>query len=204
MKIIGGQDMVSPIKKILVKHPRQAFIDKFKIKKEYAQLNYLGVPDYKKACSDYDKFLLLLKSFDMEVQLLLEDRNTTIDSIYTHDPCIVCDKGIILSNMGKEGRVNEPLALKKYFESINIPILGKIENPGLLEGGDVVWIDKKTLAIGEGYRSNIHGIKQLKSILGELIEELIVVPQDTRINSFATRINSCATGLKSFATRHRH
>ena len=31
--------------------------------------------------------------------------------------------------MGKEGRVNEPLALKKYFESINIPILGKIENP---------------------------------------------------------------------------
>ena len=176
MKIIGGQDMVSPIKKILVKHPRQAFIDKFKIKKEYAQLNYLGVPDYKKACSDYDKFLLLLKSFDMEVQLLLEDRNTTIDSIYTHDPCIVCDKGIILCNMGKEGRVNEPLALKKYFESINIPILGKIENPGLLEGGDVVWIDKKTLAIGEGYRSNIHGIKQLKSILGELLEELIVVP----------------------------
>ena len=56
--------------------------------------------------------------------------------------------------MGKESRINEPLALKKYFESINIPILGKIENPGLLEGGDVVWIDKKTLAIGEGYRSN--------------------------------------------------
>ena len=99
MKIIGGQDMVSPIKKILVKHPRQAFIDKFKIKKEYAQLNYLGVPDYKKACSDYDNFLLLLKSFDMEVQFLLEDRNTTIDSIYTHDPCIVCYKGIILCNM---------------------------------------------------------------------------------------------------------
>ena len=53
MKIIGGQDMVSPIKKILVKHPRQAFINKFKIKKEYTRLNYLAVPDYIKACSDY-------------------------------------------------------------------------------------------------------------------------------------------------------
>ena len=166
--------MVSPIKKNLVKHPQYAFINEFKIKKECTELNYLGVPDYIKAC--YEKFLLLLKSFDIEIQFLLEDRNTKIDSIYTHDPCIVCDKGIILCNMGKESRVDEPLALEKYFESINIPILGKIENPGLLKGDDVVWIDKKTLSIGEGYRSNIHGIKQLKSILGELIEDLIVVP----------------------------
>ena len=148
MKIICGQDMVSPIKKNLGKHPRQAFIDKFKVKKEYVQLNYLGVPGYKKACSDYDKFLLLFKSFNMEVQLLFEDKDTILDSIYSHDPCIICDKGIVLCNMGKESRVNEPLALKKYFGSVNIPILGKIENPGLLEGGDVVWIDKKTMAIG--------------------------------------------------------
>ena len=54
MKIIGGQDMVSPIKKILVKHPRQAFIDKFKIKKKCKELNFLGVPDYIKACSEYE------------------------------------------------------------------------------------------------------------------------------------------------------
>ena len=78
--------------------------------------------------------------------------------------------------MGKKDRVHEPHAIKEYFESINVPILGHIENPGRLEGGDVIWVDTKTLAIGEGYRSNRHGIKQLKAILGDLVEEIITVP----------------------------
>ena len=45
MKIVGGQDMVSPIRKILVKHLRQALIDKFKIKKEYEPFKGLSVLD---------------------------------------------------------------------------------------------------------------------------------------------------------------
>ena len=176
MKFFGGQDMVSPIKKILLKHPQHAFINQSNIEKESSSLNYAGIPDYKTACSDYENFLQLIKTFDIEVHFLPMHKDTTLDSIYTHDPCVVSDKGIVLCNMGKKDRAHEPNAVKKYFESINVPILGHIGNPGKLEGGDVVWIDKKTIAIGEGYRSNKHGIKQLKTILGDLVEEIITVP----------------------------
>ena len=176
MKLFGGQDMVSPIKKILVKHPQEAFINQSTIKNESLRLNYAGVPDYETACSDYENFLQLISTFEIEIHYLPTHKDTTLDSIYTHDPCVVSDKGIILCNMGKKDRTNEPHAVKKYFESINVPILGHIENPGKLEGGDIVWIDKKTIAIGEGYRSNNHGIKQLKTILGNLIENIITVP----------------------------
>ncbi len=176
MKLFGGQDMVSPIKKMLIKHPQHAYINQSKIEKEYASLNYRGVPDYETACSDYQNFLDLIYTFDIEVHSLPIYQSTTLDSIYTHDPCVVSDKGVILCNMGKKERAHEPHAIKEYLESINIPILGHIENPGKLEGGDVVWIDTKTLAIGEGYRSNNHGIKQLKAILGDLVEEIITVP----------------------------
>ena len=58
------------------------------------------------------------------------------------------------------------IVLKRFFQSINIPIIGKIESPGTLEGGDIVWINKHTVAIGEGYRSNAEGINQFKKILG--------------------------------------
>ena len=34
MKLFGGQDMVSPIKKILIKHPQHAYINQSKIEKE--------------------------------------------------------------------------------------------------------------------------------------------------------------------------
>ena len=54
MKIIGVQDMVSTIKKILVKHTRMDLVSRPKIKKEYAEHNYSGISDYMKACKDYE------------------------------------------------------------------------------------------------------------------------------------------------------
>ena len=57
-----------------------------------------------------------------------------------------------------------------------MPILGRIKAPGTLEGGDVVWIDEKTIAVGEGYRTNKEGIKQLKHLLSDQVENVISVP----------------------------
>ena len=78
--------------------------------------------------------------------------------------------------MGKLFRSNEPNLLESYFKSIGVPTLGKIEYPGTLEGGDIVWINERTIAVGEGYRTNAEGILQLQNILGNLIDNLITVP----------------------------
>ena len=66
--------------------------------------------------------------------------------------------------------------MEAYFRSIDVPILGRIKSPGMLEGGDVVWIDEYTVAIGEGYRSNAEGIQQFRELLGGLVNEVISVP----------------------------
>jgi|TARA_Y100001001_G_scaffold111050_1_gene108707 N-dimethylarginine dimethylaminohydrolase len=66
--------------------------------------------------------------------------------------------------------------MENYFQSINVPIIGRIETPGTLEGGDVVWLDERTVAVGEGYRSNAEGIRQFKTLLGNLVDEVISVP----------------------------
>ena len=173
---LSCQDMVSPIKRILLKHPKDAFINQAKINKETNQLNYSSIPDYEKSCTDYDKFLKLIKSFGPEIHFLPADKSTSLDSIYTHDPCIISNGGAIICNMGKKARSQEPNTIRKYFESINVPILGQIEYPGILEGGDVVWIDQKTVAVGEGYRSNTEGITQFRTLLGDLVDNVIPVP----------------------------
>jgi N-dimethylarginine dimethylaminohydrolase len=59
---------------------------------------------------------------------------------------------------------------------MEIPIIGAISGDGQVEGGDVVWIDRRTLAVGRGYRTNDEGIRQLRTLLGGCIDELIVVP----------------------------
>jgi N-dimethylarginine dimethylaminohydrolase len=40
----------------------------------------------------------------------------------------------------------------------------------------VVWLDARTVAVGRGHRTNDEGIRQLRALLGEAIDELIIVP----------------------------
>ena len=167
--------MVNGVERILLKHPRDAFLSQQKVNSESKKLNYPSPPDLDLAIKQYDLFVELIKSFGSEVYFLPPDNNASLDSIYTHDPCTMTNNGLIVCNMGKLKRSTEPDHLKRFFQSINIPIIGKIESPGTLEGGDIVWINKHTVAVGEGYRSNSEGINQFKKLLGKQAKEIIPV-----------------------------
>jgi N-dimethylarginine dimethylaminohydrolase len=78
--------------------------------------------------------------------------------------------------MGKCLRAGEPAAQRAAFRKMAVPIVGEITEPGSLEGGDVVWLDERTIAVGRGYRTNEEGILQLRSMLADSIDEMIVVP----------------------------
>ena len=171
----GCQDMISSVRRILLKHPKDAFITQKKINNQSKKLNYSSPPDLKLACEQYEYFLKLILAFEPEVHFLPRSNDSSLDSIYTHDPCIITNDGVILCNMGKKERSTEPDEMSLFFSSIGIPIKGRIESPGTLEGGDIVWIDERTVAIGEGYRSNAEGIRQFKEILGDQIDEVISV-----------------------------
>ena len=110
--------MIDPIKKILLKHPSNAFLNQRNINKQYLVLNYLAAPNFNSAISDYEKFVDLLKSFDIEIHYLPKDKSTSLDSIYTHDPCVVSNKGVIICNMGKKIRLPEADRMKKFFHGI--------------------------------------------------------------------------------------
>jgi N-dimethylarginine dimethylaminohydrolase len=84
--------------------------------------------------------------------------------------------GVILASMGKRSRAAEPPEQEQELRRRRLPITGSIIPPGRLEGGDVVWLDQKTLAVGLGARTNHEGIRQLQTLLDDSFEELIVVP----------------------------
>ena len=168
--------MVSPIKRVLMKQPKDAYQNQEKVNKQSPHRHYIGKPDFEKAQTDYEKLVAFLESSGVEVHFLPADETTSLDSIYTHDPCVISNGGVILCTMGKEARMPESKAMGVYFESIGVPILGRIESPGTLEGGDVVWVDERTVAIGEGYRSNAEGIRQFKILLSDHVDNMISVP----------------------------
>ena len=173
-KSFGCQNMTDPIRSVIVKHPENAYISQSDVDNLAPKLNYFGTPKFDDALNDFNKFIDLLISFGSEIHFLPKNNNTALDSIYTRDTSIITDRGAIICNMGKKDRIKEPIAISKYLESINIPIIGEIKDPGTLEGGDVVWIDESTIAIGEGYRTNSNAIEQLKKLLNQNIEVISV------------------------------
>lgn len=164
------------LKSVFIKRAKDAFIDDVHVSKHWEALNYLGKPDIQKAFSEYEAFEQVFKDNGTEVLYLPEDTSVNMDSIYCRDAAIATSKGMIICNMGKEGRKNEPLAEKKAFEANGIPVLGVITEPGTIEGGDVAWLDEKTLAVGHTYRTNEEGIKQITALLKPLGVEVITVP----------------------------
>ena len=164
------------LKSVFIKRAKDAFIDDAHVSKHWEALNYLGKPDIQKAFSEYEAFEQVFKDNGTEVLYLPEDASVNMDSIYCRDAAIATSKGMIICNMGKEGRKNEPLAEQKAFEANGIPVLGVITAPGTIEGGDVAWLDEKTLAVGHTYRTNEEGIKQITALLKPLGVDVITVP----------------------------
>lgn len=175
MKNFGCQSMYAPVRRMLLKRPRQAFISQANIDVQWQSLNYYGCPNYEIANDEYDRFVELLSQFDMELNFAPQNENTSIDSLYVHDPLVISQRGVILGNMGKPARLPEPFAAAKYLAELGVPLLGRISGTGKLESGDLLWIDDHTLAVGQGFRTNPEGLRQLRELLGELVTEILPV-----------------------------
>jgi len=172
----GCSSETGPLKRLLLKHPREAFVDDERIADQWVDLNYLGCPDFRRAVEEYDRFIELLEEEGRELIFLPSHPGTGLDSVYVRDAMVMVPEGGILANMGKRQRRGEPEAMRRFLSERGIPLLGEISGEGRLEGGDVVLFDRRAIAVGEGYRTNREGIRQLRETAGSFFEDFLVVP----------------------------
>jgi N-dimethylarginine dimethylaminohydrolase len=160
--------------RVVLKHPRDAFVSADQVAREWRDLNFTAAPDMAHAADEFEAFADILRRNGAALDFLPPDDRTTLDSIYVRDAAVVTPAGIVLCRMGKHQREGEPAAQRRWYESMNLPIAGAIAAPGRLEGGDVLWIDDRTLAVGRGYRTNAAGIQQLRALAPDV--DVVEVP----------------------------
>jgi len=162
------------LESVYLKSVKDAFVSNQHLSKQWAALNYVSCPDFEKAIEEYKFLKKCFEAQQVNTNYFPKDEQVKIDSIYCRDASIATDFGLIICNMGKGGRIEEPKSHLKTYQKNNIPVLGEIQFPGTLEGGDVAWLDEQTLAVGHTYRTNEEGIKQLKELLGPKGIKIIV------------------------------
>ena len=150
---------------VLLCRPEVAFQSPERINSQWKELNYLDAPHLKTSLEEYENFVGLLDSHSLNKEFLSANDGLSMDAIYCRDAAIATDFGMILCRMGKTARAFEPVVQQKLYSQLNIPVLGIIKEPGTIEGGDVAWVDRQTLAVGLSYRTNEEGIRQLKALL---------------------------------------
>ena len=169
-----GFDEFSPLELVVLRQPECAFLDDLSIEKQWRSLNYSAPPDFAKSHLEYTAFVDLLRRTGARVEYLSGDSSIGLDGIYVRDASVVSPHGMVLCAMGKSERAGEPDVLVSAYAQLGIPIAGRIEPPGQLEGGDIVWLDNRSLVVGQGYRTNGDGIAQLRDILGPGVEVHVV------------------------------
>ena len=159
----GSQSMTGTLRTVMVRKPAPTVGGD-----EWQSFGYSRSVRQAETEREHRAFVDLLQANGVEVVAAGPDPTGHLDAIFSYDPSLVTDRGAVLLRPGKELRRDEPSLHKATYQALGIPITGEIPAPGTVEGGDTLWLDGQTLAVGRGYRTNSEGIRQLSEILRPL------------------------------------
>jgi dimethylargininase len=156
MSSYGARSMTAPLRRVLVRPPQPADGARWR---EYG---WRAEPDAGAAAAEHDALREILAGAGAEV-IVAEGERGNPDAIYAYDPILVGERGAVLLRPGKDGRLGEPGALEATLAAAGVPVAARIEAPGTIDGGDTLWLDRETLLVGRGYRTNQSGVDQLQA-----------------------------------------
>ena len=167
----GGHSMTARLRTVMVRPPAPTVGGD-----EWRSFGYTNPIDAAASQREHAALTQLLSDLGADVVATLPDPTGHLDALFCYDPSLITDRGAVLLRPGKELRRDEPALHAQSYAQLGIPILGAVEAPGTVEGGDTLWLDDKTLAVGRTYRTNVDGIRQLGLILAEVGVD--VIPYD--------------------------
>jgi N-dimethylarginine dimethylaminohydrolase len=160
------QDAVGALRSVFVRAPRAEDVASWRA------YGWHAAPDPARAADEHSAFRAELERAGAEIVVGTTPVPGDPDAIYTYDAVLMTDRGAILLRPGKPGRRDEPGAIGTDLQAAGSIILASLEAPATAEGGDMFWLDERTLLVGRGYRTNDDGIAQLSALLGPEIEIL--------------------------------
>ena len=159
----GAQSMVGRLRRVVMRRPGEEMAAA-----DSAAWHYAAPIDLDEARSVHDAFADALRAWDVEVLYHDEPLPGLADSTFVFDPALVTDRGAILLSMGKERRRGEEEPLARTLQACGVPIHGRLVGAARCEGGDTMWLNHDTLAVGRGFRTNAEGVQQLRELLASL------------------------------------
>ena len=158
------------LKKVLVSKPdylKAAKINEIAKKWDYEL-------DIEKMRKEHEAFVEAYRNNGVEVAFL-DSNEGRPNSVFARDFGGCIKEGYILGNFKLPLRYQEHDDYKKRMEELGVPMVAEIKN-GLFEGGDFMFLNEHTIALGMADRTNEEGYLEMKQQVEPLEYEIIPVP----------------------------
>jgi arginine deiminase len=179
----GAQTEYGKLRKVLMHRPTEE-LKRITPGNKDAYL-FRDVVYWKAFQEEHDVFTDTLRGEGVEVHLvwdLLDEGDRQIaerlpNLVYTRDVISINSLGAIVLRMAYQPRYPEPILAGKAAERLGVPIALRVAPPGMVEGGDFVYLDEETVMMGFGTRSNEAGVDVIRELmLGRAVTEFVAVP----------------------------
>jgi dimethylargininase len=121
-----------------------------------------GTPNYGRARAQHERYCEELERCGLKLtRLSVEARHP--DATFVEDTAILTARGAIITRPGAPGRRGEVPSIREALSGLT-PLLGTIDEPGTVDGGDICETAERFL-IGISARTNEEGARQLSAIL---------------------------------------
>ena len=151
----GVRSMVAPLRRVLLRRPA-------------TEGDFLAAdwrqPDPVLLVRQHAELCQLLTDLGCEVEPA-EAADPLVDATYVRDPGLVGGHGAVLFQMVKPVRAAEPALLGVALEAAGVPVTAELTGSARADGGDVIWLDERSLLVGRSYRTNAEGVRQLREIM---------------------------------------
>lgn len=159
----GVASMTAPLRRVALRRPGPAFLGA-----DPAAWHYGPSFEPGRAAAEHAAFAGLLADSGVEILWMEGDDRGIADSVFTYDASLMTPGGTILLAPGKPLRAGEQELHRAFYAARDIPVIGELTGEARAEGGDTLWLDEGTLAVGRGFRTNQAGIEQLTALLAPL------------------------------------
>jgi arginine deiminase len=108
-----------------------------------------------------DQLASLYKTHGVDVHYISHQRQDRPNAMFMRDLMFMTPEGAIVCRPAIAARRGEEKAVAAKLAELGVPIIKTINGDGYFEGASAMWIDRETVIIGTGSRTNKSGARQV-------------------------------------------
>jgi len=168
----GVASEVDELKAVLMRRPGKE-IEDF----DYRRARFMAPVDAEKMRAEHDRLTRLYREHGVAVYYIEAQREDRPNALFCRDLVFMTPEGAILARPAMAVRRGEERYAAQSLAALGVPIIKTVSGSGCFEGAMAMWVDRQTVILATGARTNRSGYDQVAGELTRMgVADIIHMP----------------------------